>query len=63
MACVIMMSIFYAEHRNKVHNAESHYAECHYTGCHYAKCRGPVFEYRALYGVVNMFEFVVLMTV
>jgi len=38
MACVIMMCIFYAEHRNKVHNAESHYAECHYTGCHYAEC-------------------------
>ncbi len=48
----VVLSVIYAECREKVHYAVCHYAECHYAvcyhavchyaGCHYAECRGAV---------------------
>ncbi len=34
----VMLSVIYAECREKVYYAVCHYAECLYAECHYAEC-------------------------
>ncbi len=58
MPSVILLSVFYVECHNKVHNsechnsechnAECHNSECHYAECHYAECRGATLKYSLL---------------